>query len=432
MFGDVDGNGLPDLYVTVNNSGALLPELFYLNLGSGAFREEALARGIANLDTGSHGGVWADLDNDGDLDLFNGSFEQNRLYRNDGTGAFTDVTVAAGLPARLWATRGSLAFDMDNDGDLDLFAVNGFLGNDDPVGERNEVYRNDGAFRFTAIDSGALATALAGQGATAVDFDNDGDVDVFAANRTGPVAVLRNDGAGAFTQLDASALGLQAEGRDGISFADVDNDGRLDVLLSQALYLRTAAGGYLRQRVFDAATYHYMGGFADLDNDGDFDLVFPGANHVYVNDGAGSFTASASFALGTVNDPRSVAFADIEQDGDLDFLYAQKFASNRLVENQLVSVNRWLKIDLRGAGGQRTPPGARVYLYEAGGLGDPARRITWWELRSQDGYLSQTDGIVHLGVGARAQVDLRAVFLGGATVELTNVPTNASVEVRRP
>jgi hypothetical protein len=67
-----------------------------------------------------------------------------------------------------------------------------------------------------------------------------------------------------------------------------------------------------------------MGGFADLDNDGDFDLVFPGRNYVYLNDGTGTFTQGATFTLGSVADPRSVAFADVDQDGDLDFFYAQK------------------------------------------------------------------------------------------------------------
>jgi hypothetical protein len=429
MFSDVNGDDLPDLYVTMNLPNTPLAELFYLNLGAGRFREEAAMRGIANLDSGSHGGVWADFDNDGDLDLFNGSFEQNRLYRNNGFGMFSDVTFASGFPVRAWSTRAVVAFDMDSDGDLDIFAVNGYLGSDDPVDERNEVYRNNGDGTFTSIESGPLYNARVGQGATAVDFDNDGDIDVFAANRTGPLAVLRNDGHGAFSPIDPGGLGLSNEGRDGITFADVNNDGFHDVLLGQALYVHDGASRYVRRQAFETATYRYMGSFADLDNDADFDLVFPGANRVHLNDGAGNFTASDTFAVGAISDPRSVSFADIEHDGDIDFFYGQKLAQNRMIRNDSTTGNRWLKLDLRAPNGQKSPYGARVHVYELGGLSDPARRIAWWELRSKDGYLSQQDSAVHLGVGNRVRVAVRIVFLGGATVAYTDVPTNAWVEV---
>jgi hypothetical protein len=172
-----------------------------------------------------------------------------------------------------------------------------------------------------------------------------------------------------------------------------------------------------------------MGSFADLDNDSDFDLVFPGTNRVYLNDGAGIFAAGAPFTVGTISDPRSVSFADVEQDGDLDFLYAQKFAANRLIRNDLTSVNRWLKLELRAPNGQHRPYGARVQLYEVGGLGDASRRVAWWELRSQDGYLSQQDSVIHLGVGTRPRVAVRVVFLGGTTVDFADVPTNSFVVV---
>jgi hypothetical protein len=429
MFSDVNGDGLPDLYVTMNLPNTPLAELFFLNLGAGVFREEAAMRGIDDFDSGSHGGVWADLDNDGDLDLFNGSFDQNRLYRNNGSGMFSDVTFASALPARESSTRAVVAFDMEGDGDLDIFAVNGYLGSDDPADERNEVYRNNGNGTFTSIESGALYGARAGQGATAVDFDNDGDIDVFAANRTGPIAVLRNDGRGDFTAVDPGTLGLSNEGRDGITFADVNNDGFHDVLLSQVLYLHDGVARYVRRQAFDTDNYHYMGSFADLDNDADFDLAFPGANRVFLNDGAGNFAAGDTFSVGTIRDPRSIAFADIEHDGDLDFFYGQKHAQNRLIRNDSTSANRWLKFNLRAPNGQRSPYGVRVYVYELGGLGEPARRIAWWELRSKDGYLSQQDSVVHLGVGNRARVAVRVTFLGGTTVDYDAVPTNAWVEV---
>jgi hypothetical protein len=424
QFADVDEDSLVDVYVTRNFEPTDMGELFYHNNGDGTFDEEALPRGIRNFDTGSHGGVWADFDNDGDFDLFNGSYDQNRLYRNNGNGFFVDVTAGSGIPSQSLPTRAVIAFDMDSDGDLDIFAVSNSGGSNDPPGELNEVYRNNGGFSFTPVAAGDLESAPAGQGAVAVDFDNDGDLDVFAGNRTGPVNVLRNRGNGLFDQVSPASFGLDREARDGISFADIDNDGWLDLLLNKHLFRATGNGHFTFVRTFESATNHYMGGFADLDNDGDFDLAFPGRNYVYLNDGSGNFSPSPAFAMGTVNDPRCVAFADIDNDGDLDLAYAQKRQFTLLVRNDLHSINRWIRFSLRRASGQAGAFGARVTVYEPGGLGDSARRITWTESGGAYGYLAQDDPQLHLGVGRFGSVDVRVTFPGGTTVDLTDVPTN--------
>ncbi|MDA1305564.1 MAG: Ig-like domain-containing protein, partial [Nitrospirae bacterium] len=290
QFADVTGDDRPDFYVTMNLQPTDMAELFYRNNNGTSFPEEANTRGIANFDTGSHGGVWADLDNDGDYDLFNGSYNQNRVYRNNGTGTFADMTSGSGLPTQEWETRGVTAFDMDQDGDLDLFAVTGFQGTNDPSGERNEVYRNDGNFNFTSIQTGTLYTAPAGQGVTDVDYDGDGDIDLWAANRTGDVNILRNNGDGSFTLVDPSTLGITHRARDGITFADFNNDGALDVLLADFYYLNDGDNTYTFQQQFSAPGY--MGGVEDLDNDGDWDVVFAGDNNVFLNNGSGGFTAS--------------------------------------------------------------------------------------------------------------------------------------------
>ena len=172
------GNGRPDLYITTNWNDPVADQ-FFVNQGGGIFLESGATRGIADFDAGSHGGAWADLDNDGDYDLFNGATGTglpNNIFRNDG-GTFTDVTPAA-LLSRNEGTRGVVTFDMDKDGDLDLFAVSGWLGSGDPASERNELYRNDGDFSFTAISTGAAYTAPSGQGVTDTDFDGDGDIDL--------------------------------------------------------------------------------------------------------------------------------------------------------------------------------------------------------------------------------------------------------------
>ncbi|HEC03921.1 MAG TPA: VCBS repeat-containing protein, partial [Phycisphaerales bacterium] len=133
MFADVDEDGLPDLYITMifNNP---MQELFFKNLGNNTFAEEGLSRGIADFDGGSHGGCWADLDNDGDYDLVNGTTwnnpdypNHNNIFRNDGGGTFTDVTPPC-MRRRRQETRGVICFDADKDGDLDIFCVTGWKG----------------------------------------------------------------------------------------------------------------------------------------------------------------------------------------------------------------------------------------------------------------------------------------------------------------
>ena len=140
MFADVDRDGLPDLYITMIFNKPM-PELFFRNLGNNRFAEEGAARGIADFDGGSHGGCWADLDNDGDYDLVNGTTwdnpkypNHNNIYRNDGKGVFTDVTPQC-MKQRREQTRGVICFDADGDGDLDVFCVTGWMGSGDPENE---------------------------------------------------------------------------------------------------------------------------------------------------------------------------------------------------------------------------------------------------------------------------------------------------------
>ncbi len=426
QFGDATADGRPDFYMTMN-ADQDMADLFYRNVDGSFFAEEADLRGIASLDSGSHGGVWADLDNDGDYDLFNGAYQRNRIYSNDGSGFFTDVTDAANLPDRQWLTRAVLAFDMDGDGDLDLFAVNGYLGTNDPVDERNEVYRNDGGMTFTALNSGSLYTAPAGQGATDSDFDGDGDIDIIAANRTGAVNILQNDGSGNFQLLSAAFLGINHTAPDAITLADVNNDGHLDLLLQKNLYFNAGDNTYIFQRTFTAPGY--MGGFEDLDNDGDWDLVFAGDNKVYYNNGSGSFQASPTFATGMINDPRSVAFADIDGDGDVDFFYSQKRTYSRLIRNDYQGGNRWIKIRLIRSNGQVGTFGAKVYIYTAGQVGVAGSLIAWREARSQEGYLGQNDPVLHFGAGPYDQVDVRVVFPGGATVEGSYIHSGQTITI---
>jgi len=411
LFADVNGDMLPDLYHTMLFANQR-SDLFFRNAGANVFADEGVLRGIDDFDGGSHGSVFADLDNDGDFDLFNGTTglegfpESNNIYQNDGTGFFTDVSSSAGTTLRTEPTRGVVAFDMDKDGDLDLYAITNFLGSDDPPNEKNEVYRNDGNMNFTEITSGALYTAPAGQGGTDTDYDGDGDIDIIAGNRTGDLNILRNDGFGNFTLISPASIGIAHRGREGATVGDVDNDGDLDLLLSdfndpqnfalEHLYLNDGDGTFTFQQDF-TQTGGFMGAFGDLDNDGDLDLVFSGDSTSYLNDGAGNFSAGPIIPVAGIDDPRATALADIDNDGDLDFAFGAKRSRNWLVRNDLDS-GKWLKVSLVAPNGQRGAYGAKLKIYPAGQLG--GQLLAFREARSVNGYLGQNSQIIHFGLGS--------------------------------
>ncbi|MCG8371667.1 MAG: CRTAC1 family protein, partial [Proteobacteria bacterium] len=435
MFADVDDDGLPDLYLTNNfqDTGARA-DFFFLNQGGGVFLERAQNRGIDDVDGGSHGATWADLDNDGDYDLFNGTTwdavgatfgfpDHDNVYRNDGSGFFTDVT-PPGMQSVLIETRGVTAYDMDGDGDLDLVGVPG-----SQTPGVNEAFRNDGGLGFSAHTGGALSTAVMSQGVIDTDFDLDGDIDILSANRNGVFAIMRNDGAGNFVQVAPSSLGFAHDAGDGITTADVDGDGDLDMLLvsdgTGHLYTRSAGGSYSLQQSFTRVS-GYMGGFADLDNDGDLDLVFAGDNEVFLNQGSGTFVAGPSLPTSGITDPRAVAFADIDLDGDLDLAIAAKRSRNWLVRNDFDGGN-WLKVRLTSPQGSAGAFGALTRIYPGGDAGGTLLGLR--ESRGNHGYLAQDDPVLHFGLGSRSEVDVVVEFADGTQVILSRVAANRIVVV---
>ncbi|UCF33526.1 MAG: VCBS repeat-containing protein, partial [Phycisphaerales bacterium] len=432
MWADLTADDLPDLYVT-RNKDVDMAELFFRNVSGYSFVEEAALRGIDDFDAGTHGAAWGDLDNDGDYDLVNGGYDRNRVFENDGTGNFLDRTIGSGFLDVENGTRGALLFDFDLDGDLDVF-----FNNWGPAGEENEFYRNEGNFVFTPIDNG-LQFVGGAQGVTAGDFDNDGDPDLLMCHWTGdsgPVMLFRND-AGTFNLLAVPEFAVTAPRQDGVTFCDVNNDGWLDVHVTVGTS-GTSAAGYLFMNSADGATFTagpvlagkgFMGGFEDLDNDGDWDIVYAGAQRVFLNAGDATFTLSSAFTTGTINDPRAVAFADIDADGDRDFYYAQKKTFNRMIRNDLVLDDqaRWLGVELVSVLGQAGAFGAKVKIYEPGMMSDPAGLIAFRQASSQDGYLAQHDPVLHFGLANRTEVDLEVVFQEGVTATQSGVAANQVV-----
>jgi len=229
-----------------------LPDVLYHNEGNGKFKEVARASGIWDPDGKGLGVVWFDYDADGDQDLYVANDATiNTLYRNDGNGRFTDITLLAGVccseDGKPQSGMGTDAGDLDGDGWQDLFVTN--LSN-----ETNEFYRNLGGKGLFSIDTypaglGEVSLLMTGWGTDMFDYDNDGDLDIVVTNGhpMDDIALdsdiityaqrpflFENDGHGKFAdagRAHGAYFGTPAVGR-GLATADYDNDGDLDFVVA--------------------------------------------------------------------------------------------------------------------------------------------------------------------------------------------------------
>jgi hypothetical protein len=229
LFGDIDNDGYPDLYVADDST----PNLLYRNLGDGTFEDISLSSGTSHSDDGLEqagmGVALGDYDNDGDLDIFVTHFsgDYNTLYNNDGNRFFRDVSYVSGvgevsMPFVGW---GAGFFDFDNDGDLDLFVANGHVYpviDEYDVGttyaQRNFLFENQGAGTFvevSALSGSGFAVEKVSRGAAFGDYDEDGDIDILVLNVDDTPTLLRNEGGNRRHWLHVSTVGSQSN-RDGI------------------------------------------------------------------------------------------------------------------------------------------------------------------------------------------------------------------------
>ena len=281
-----------------------------------------------------------DLDGDGDLDLVfanggnyatAGTPQPQRIYLNDGNGFFTDVSAArlnfSGL------CRGVSLGDIDNDGDLDLLFAQDFS-------RRPALFRNNGSGFFTDVSAARLpATLLSSSRGLFADIDNDGDLDIYFANGgasrfgCGQLRVYVNDGAGFYSDQTAARHPIENVCQTvDVAVADVDGDFDLDVKTAgrgagNCRYFKNDGSGAFAQQPplqFEAGPWSYD--FGDFEGDGDLDLVAldtgePGSGDLhYTNAGAGTY--GAGFGLGTSVEDRDSKFFDYDGDGDLDIILA--------------------------------------------------------------------------------------------------------------
>jgi enediyne biosynthesis protein E4 len=222
VTGDWNRDGWTDIYVANDQSANYL----WFNKGDGTFEEKGLMAGAAfNADgrpEASMGVDSGDFDNDGDEDLFmvNLAGQKCALYVNDGKGSFADLTsrLALEIPSRPFTGFGARWFDFDHDGWIDLFVANGAVttlesqrGSPFPYRQRSQLYRNSRGRTFSEIKSGAaLALEEVGRGAAFGDVDNDGDIDIVVSNNNGPVRLLLNDASGGRPWLQVRLQGVRS------------------------------------------------------------------------------------------------------------------------------------------------------------------------------------------------------------------------------
>ena len=248
---DVDGDGRLDLYF-VNQLGR---NALYRNLGDGRFEDITERAGVGVGDRACVGASFADIDNDGDPDLFVTSVrEGNLLFRNDGHGRFTDITAQAGVGGGKGHYSGATFFDYDGDGQLDLFVTSvgrytqdarrpdglwmsvgdAFAGHLHPDRfETSILYHNLGGGRFEDVTakSGLVHRAWSGD-ATAFDYDNDGRPDLYVPSMQGHDELWRNLGGGRFENRGRQVFPATPWGSMGVKVLDWNGDGRLDLFVT--------------------------------------------------------------------------------------------------------------------------------------------------------------------------------------------------------
>ena len=231
-FLDYDRDGLLDIYINTNSS-----DIVYKNLGNLQFQEVSASIGISSANATEVGVAPTDINNDGWIDIFTGNRSSvlNKLFLNDGTGNFTDITVSAGID-EVGLGMGVLSFDYDNDLDMDLYWTT-WPGDTEPF-QPNALYQNQGdnTFLNKTIESATQDESGWGISCNAGDIDNDRFEDFFVSNGFSDLStqsiLYRNTNGILFEDITTAVLGNIKWDARGVAFADYDNDGDIDICLT--------------------------------------------------------------------------------------------------------------------------------------------------------------------------------------------------------
>jgi hypothetical protein len=480
IFADMDGDGVAD-FLYVNYEG-----IFLLKGSPGGHFETAPRTLVAR--SGDFGGRRAitcgDIDGDGDLDVFVGQYKApfmegsmptpyydandgypSQLYLNDGAGNLRDVTEQAGLgPKRFRRVYAASFVDLNADGALDLVVTSDFAGVD--------VYLNDGHGKFADVTNSSLDEShLFGMGQTFGDFNNDGRLDFYVtgmqsatAERLEHLGLNRPNskldpsmrarmihGSRLFLQDEKGHFGGGAAGESlarsgwswGVSAADFDNDGWLDVYVVSGMesmgkvrdydrefWLHDIFVGDSQQQEFKNAYFQIKLGKRQMASEsyGGYEK-----NRLYLSRGGTNFNDVAHLlGIAFENDCRNLVAADLDGDGRVDLAFTTEQAlpepkeGLRIFRNAIENHGNWIGFSFREEPGRRSPIGAQVLL-NGPGLKKIAAVVTG------DSFRSQHPTALHFGLGQVDKVDSAEIrWPGGAITRLAGPQINRTHAVRAP
>lgn len=420
-FIDFNNDGWEDIFISNGLKGGQ-QDLLYLNDGTGNFTP-ITNQDIVQIANPSDGASFADYNNDGHIDGMVSSWygSEDLLYLNNGSGKLK-YNAQAGIETGSFAETASFG-DFDGDGWLDVYVTisGGTL--------ENHLYRNlkNGKFRLVTNHT-LVAETKTSRGAIWLDYNDDGFTDLFVTNEGNNTNDLfKGKANGVFEKITAGDLVTQTRSSMTASWGDIDNDGDFDVFIGNSGYLvevrnqlfENTGNGFSAILTDTAARFRgctYGSAFADYDNDGDLDLAIANGfcstnleNRLYQNQGDGSFIDVTNL-LPANNSICSygLAWGDVNNDGFQDLVIANCKNStqdtekgNSLLINQGNS-NNWLKIKLQGTQSNTSAIGAKIRL-KATLNGKAVWQIR--EIRSQSGYAGQNSLVAHFGLGDANSVD---------------------------
>lgn len=477
---DVDDDGWQDI-VLVNStawpgqSTSDTHAMLYRNNGNGTFDDISSGSGV-DIPLYGLGGAAGDFDNDGRTDLYLTALGQNRLLRGQGDGTFVDVTDASGTGDPGFSTS-AVWFDYDNDGYLDLFVANyvewtpeidlyctldgetkSYCTPESYQGQSSTLYRNlgNGTFENVSMPAGVSNPSSKALSASMFDVDSDGWMDLFVTNDTQPNQLFRNQGDGTFDDIAVvagvafSEAGIARAGM-GVDAADYDGSGRPSLIIGNfsnemmALYHNEGNGLFIDEAPRSALgratllTLTFGCFFFDYDLDGWLD-VFAANGHVaddieqvqsrvthaqrpqlFHNAGRGRFEEIVEEASNALQQPmvaRGAAYADFDNDGDLDILMTSNGGAPRLLRNDGGNTNNLLRVKTVGTESNRDGIGARVEVTSGG-------QSRWQMVKTGSSYASQSELPLTFGLGNQMSVELmRVVWPSGQVDEVTGIAAN--------